>query len=65
MIDPCDYQLQYNLGFMYHRANKLESSLHHYKLAVGIIDLLSKSTKDEASLSVLHQYKIKCLNFLF
>ena len=26
-IDPCDYQLQYNLGFMYHRANKLEESL--------------------------------------
>lgn len=64
MVDPCDYQLQYNLGFMYHRANKLESSLHHYKLAVGIIDLLSKSTKDDASLQVLHQYKIKCLNGL-
>jgi hypothetical protein len=39
-IDPCDYQLQYNLGFMYHRANKLEESLQHFKLSVGIIDLL-------------------------
>jgi len=60
MIDPCDYQLHYNLGFMYHRANKLESSIYHYKLAIGIIDLYLK----KESLEVLNQFKIKCLNGL-
>ena len=40
VIDPCDYQLHYNFGFMYQRVNKLESSIYHYKLSLGIIDLL-------------------------
>ena len=33
-IDPCDYQLQYNLGFMYHRANKLEDSIKSLQVEV-------------------------------
>jgi predicted O-linked N-acetylglucosamine transferase (SPINDLY family) len=65
MVDPCDYQLQYNLGFMYHRVNDLESSLHHYKLAVGILDAqlqLNKDNKD--AVNSLNQFKVKCLNGL-
>lgn len=65
MVDPCDYQLHYNLGFMFHRVNNLESSLYHYKLAVGIIDLqLSyKDITDDVKTSFL-QFKVKCLNGL-
>jgi predicted O-linked N-acetylglucosamine transferase (SPINDLY family) len=65
MVDPCDYQLHYNFGFMFHRANKLESSLYHYKLAVGIIDLqLQKTGISEEEKTALNQFKIKCLNGL-
>jgi len=65
MVDPCDYQLHYNFGFMFHRANKLESSLYHYKLAVGIVDLLLKDqTKGENEKAILKQFKVKCLNGL-
>jgi protein O-GlcNAc transferase len=65
MVDPCDYQLHYNFGFMFHRANKLESSLYHYKLAVGIIDLLLKDPgHTQEAVHGLKQYKIKCLNGL-
>lgn len=63
-IDPCDYQLHYNFGFMYHRSNKLESSIYHYKLAIGLIDLLLKNEKNEAVMASLNQFKIKCLNGL-
>jgi predicted O-linked N-acetylglucosamine transferase (SPINDLY family) len=67
-IDPCDYQLQYNLGFMYHRANNLESSLHHYKMAVSLIDLQLQinelGNKTETLKNVLTQFKVKCLNGL-
>jgi predicted O-linked N-acetylglucosamine transferase (SPINDLY family) len=64
VVDPCDYQLHYNFGFMYHRANKLDSSVYHYKLAIGLIDLVMRSEKDESQLLVLRQFKIKCLNGL-
>lgn len=64
MVDPCDYQLHYNFGFMYHRVNKLESSVYHYKLAIGIIDLLINSTSDKDNILGLKQFKIKCLNGL-
>lgn len=64
VVDPCDYQLHYNFGFMYQRINKLESSIYHYKLSLGIIDLLIRSTKDEAALAGLNQFKIKSLNGL-
>ena len=72
-VDPCDYQLQYNLGFMYHRVNNLESSLHHYKLAVSLIDLqlqindlANKNDKQRHSntKTMLTQFKVKCLNGL-
>jgi len=64
VIDPCDYQLHYNFGFMYHRANKLESSIYHYKMAIGIIDLLLANQKDENTIFGLKQFKVKCLNGL-
>ena len=78
MVDPCDYQLQYNLGFMYHRVNNLEGSLQHYKLATGVIDfqlkindLEIKAETTESRLSdlnnvktALQQFKVKCLNGL-
>jgi predicted O-linked N-acetylglucosamine transferase (SPINDLY family) len=71
-VDPCDYQLQYNLGFMYHRVNNLENSLHHYKMAVSLIDLQlqlndlsNKKEKDKTAVkTVLTQFKVKCLNGL-
>jgi tetratricopeptide (TPR) repeat protein len=49
---------------MYQRVNKLESSIYHYKLSLGIIDLLIKCTKDEGALNGLQQFKVKCLNGL-
>lgn len=62
-IDPCDYQLQYNLGFMYQRANKLEESLQHYKLSIGIIDLLLRSDKlNKDEIKGLNDFKIKNYN---
>jgi len=64
VVDPCDYQLHYNFGFMYQRVNKLESSIYHYKLSLGIINLLIRCTKDEGSLTGLQQFKVKCLNGL-
>ena len=69
MVDPCDYQLHYNLGFMYNRINELDSSLSHYKLAVGLVDNQIKinelsATPNENLLSSLKQFKVKCLNGL-
>jgi predicted O-linked N-acetylglucosamine transferase (SPINDLY family) len=66
MIHPCDYQLQYNLAFMYQRANDLEKSLQHFKLAFGIIELelkAAESTQTEL-IRVLTEFKVKCLNGL-
>jgi tetratricopeptide (TPR) repeat protein len=59
-VDPCDYQLHYNLGFMFHRANQLDNSLYHYKLALGILELLSKQDTNQ----LLDQFKIKIYNGL-
>ena len=65
IVDPCDYQLHYNFGFMYHRVHKLDSSIYHYKLAIGIIDLILLNDKlDENTRSSLGQFKVKCLNGL-
>ena len=69
MVDPCDYQLHYNLGFMYNRINELDSSLSHYKLAVGLVDNQIKinelsATPNENLLMSLKQFKVKCLNGL-
>jgi len=66
VIAPHDYQLHYNFGFMYHRANKLDSSLYHYKLAIGIIDKELKIAELEKNNSYdgLVQFKVKCLNGL-
>ena len=63
-VDPCDYQLHYNLGFMFHRANELDNSLYHYKLALGIIDLVLRSEKDANTIKILNQFKIKVYNGL-
>ena len=66
MVHPCDYQLQYNLAFMYQRMNDLEKSLQHFKLALGIIDLELKAVKPDQTdlLKVLNEFKVKCLNGL-
>jgi len=64
MVHPCDYQLQFNLAFMYQRVNNLEKSLQHFKLALGIIDLEIKCLKPEQTdlIKVLQEFKIKSLN---
>ena len=66
LMNPCDYQLQYNLAFMFQRVNDLESSLKHFKLAVGIIELELKALKpnQKNELKVLSEFKVKCLNGL-
>ena len=68
MVNPCDYQLNYNLGFMYHRVNNLEKSLAHFKLAVGIIDLELKVAESQPNMTdtikILKDFKVKCLNGL-
>jgi protein O-GlcNAc transferase len=64
MINPCDYQLQYNLGFMYQRLNDLENALQHFKLSIGIIDyeIEIAELKNKDLIISLNQFKIKCLN---
>lgn len=75
MVNPCDYQVHYNLGFMYQRANDLENALSHFKLALGILDLeirinserlLNDSVKITAdnTINALKQFQVKCLNGL-
>lgn len=59
MVDPCDYQLHYNLGFMFHRVNQLDNSLYHYKLAIGLLDYELEKNKNDMGLT---QFKVKCLN---
>lgn len=60
VVNPCDYQLQFNLGFLYQRKNDLDNSLIHLKLAIGIINLELKNAS--ANKDVLLQFKVKCLN---
>ncbi len=65
MIKPCDYQVHYNLAFMYQRTNDLDNSLKHFKLTIGIIDLELNIHKDnENVVTQLNQFKVKCLNGL-
>jgi predicted O-linked N-acetylglucosamine transferase (SPINDLY family) len=65
IVDPCDYQLHYNFGFMYHRVHKLDNSIYHYKMAIGIIDLILRDTKMDENIRVsMKQFKVKCLNGL-
>ena len=65
-VDPGDYQLQYNLGFMYQRANKLDESLQHLKTAVKLIDLLlnTKDKMSEEQIQGLKDFKVKSFNGL-
>ena len=67
LVDPADYQLNFNLGFQYHRSNDLDNSLKHYKLAVGLLDLhIGATDKDKhpGAYETLMKFKIKCLNGL-
>lgn len=65
LVDPCDYQLHYNLGFMYQRVNKLETSISHFKMAIGIIELYLKDpVHDKNAFDSLNNFKVKCLNGL-
>ena len=68
-IAPCDYQLHFNLGFMYQRLNNLEKGLEHFKLSFGIIDLIlseqrQNPEKNKDSIDNLNKFKVKCLNNL-
>lgn len=47
MVNPCDYQVHYNLGFMYQRGNDLENGLSHFKLALGILDLDIRANEEK------------------
>ncbi len=60
LVDPCDFQVQYNMGLVYQRNNDLENALRHFKLAIGILDLKIKSEPE--SKQAFERYKIKCLN---
>jgi len=75
MVNPCDYQVHYNLGFMYQRANDLENGLSHFKLALGILDLEINVNKEKLNgditkiasdntINSLKQFQVKCLNGL-
>jgi len=55
LVTPYDYQLQFNLGFTYSKANNLEDSLRHYKLALGILE-------KEPDSQTVRQFKVKTLN---
>jgi predicted O-linked N-acetylglucosamine transferase (SPINDLY family) len=63
-VDPCDYQLHYNLGFMFHRLNQLDSSLYHYKLALGLLGLLLEKELPNTTVEQLKQFQVKVLNGL-
>lgn len=67
LVEPYDYVVQYNLGFIYHRANKLEKALTHYKLSYGILkreyDTLRKNVNDDnEDMISARQFLIKVLN---
>jgi predicted O-linked N-acetylglucosamine transferase (SPINDLY family) len=68
LVEPYDYVVQYNLGFIYHRANKLEKALTHYKLAFGILkvsrEMLENKAVDKTSEDwiTVQQFLIKVLN---
>jgi protein O-GlcNAc transferase len=65
IVDPCDYQLHYNFGFMYHRVHKLDNSIYHYKMAIGILDLILREPKMDENIRLsMNQFKVKCLNGL-
>ncbi len=61
-VNPSDYQLQYNLGFVQSRLNNLDESLKHYKCSLGVIDILIKSNNDDNIIKGLNDFKIKILN---
>lgn len=67
LVEPYDYVVQYNIGFIYHRANKLEKALTHYKLSYGILkreyDTLRKNENDDnEDIVSARQFLIKVLN---
>lgn len=65
--DPCDFVVQYNMGFIYQRGNDLQNAVHHYKLSLGIIDLLNKhkdKQEDIAFKESLEQFKVRVLSGL-
>ncbi len=61
MIDPCDYQVQFNLGFSYYRSNDLDNSLKHFKLCYGILNL---TPINDTNKEIITQFKVKCLNYI-
>ncbi|KAJ3065663.1 hypothetical protein HDU98_010956 [Podochytrium sp. JEL0797] len=66
LFSPCDYQLQYNLGFLHQRVNHFEEALSHYKLSLGIIELElhQQPARTPDQQKGLTDFKIKNLNGL-
>lgn len=66
MVDPCDYQLHYNIGFMYQRVNQLDDSVRHFKTSIGLIDmtLTTLPSTNKEGIATLKTLKLKCLNGL-
>lgn len=50
LYSPCNETIHYNLGHVYHKMNKLELSLIHYRLSLGLIDtnLNKREQREEA-----------------
>lgn len=66
-VSPCDVDLHFHLGFLFLRANQLDNSLYHYKLALGLVDMHMKRVSLEGGGTSeqqdgLRKLKIKCLN---
>lgn len=63
-VDPYDFQIHFNLGFMYGHLNELEQSMYHYKLALFMIEKEKElcKLKNINDTKGLDEFTIKCLN---
>jgi len=63
-VDPYDYQIHYNLGYMFNHENELEKSLYHYKLSLAIVEKEKTIAKlqNNTDTKILDEFTIKCLN---
>lgn len=59
--DPGSPVVHYNLGFMFQRANKLEGSIIHYRLAIRLIDGSTQVTDQGKLLKLNCYYGISCV----
>lgn len=59
--DPGSPVVHYNLGFMFQRANRLEGSIIHYRLAIRLIDGSAQVTEQSKLLKLNCYYGISCV----